>query len=246
VGTPASASNLVISEMMYAPASPDVAEQLVSADPSDFEWIELMNVENEVVQLADVRFEAGIDFSFTGGNFATLAPGARMLVVRNQAAFEARYGTSLSTFIAGEFGPTRLDNAGERIHLVNALGSTIQDFTYGDSFPWPGEAGFPGYSLALVQGQNATPDHGDPTNWRSSGFLGGSPVGTDQTILEGDPMADLDEDGIVSLVEHALGTSDADGGEGGTAIDVGVQSFTVNDITNDFFCDLFPAKDHCG
>lgn len=242
VGTPASASNLVISEMMYAPASPDVAEQLISTDPSDFEWIELMNVGNEVVQLADVRFEAGIDFSFTGGNFATLAPGARMLVVRNLAAFEARYGTSLSNSIAGEFGPTRLDNAGERIHLVNALGSTIQDFTYGDSFPWPGEAGFPGYSLALVQGQTATPDHGDPANWRSSGFLGGSPVGTDQTILEGDPMADLDKDGIVSIVEHALGTSDTDGGEGGTAIDVGVQSFTVNDIINDFLVISFQRK----
>ncbi|MDB4488484.1 CotH kinase family protein [Akkermansiaceae bacterium] len=242
VGTPAAASNLVVSEMMYAPATPSVAEQAVSADPSDFEWIELRNVGSEVIQLADVRFEAGIDFDFTSGNLATLAPGARMLVVRNQAAFEARYGTSFSASIAGEFGPSRLDNAGERIHLVNAFGSTIQDFTYGDAFPWPGESGFPGYSLVLVQGMGATPDHGDPGNWRSSGFIDGSPVGSDQTGLVGDPMADLDQDGIANIIEHALGTSDTDGGEGGSVMEVGVQNFSVNDITNNFLVISFRRK----
>lgn len=242
VGTPASASNLIITEMMYAPAAPSVAEQAVSADPSDFEWIELRNVGNEVVQLTDVRFEAGIDFNFTGGNFTTLAPGARMLVVRNQTAFEARYGTSLSASIAGEFGPSRLDNAGERIHLVNALDSTIQDFTYGDAFPWPGEAGFPGYSLVLIKGANAIPDHRDPANWRTSGVLGGAPVGSDQTVLSGDPMTDLDGDGVVNIIEHALGTSDSDGGEGGSPIEVGVRSFTVNEMTSDFLVIEFQRR----
>ena len=165
-----------------------------------------------------------------------------MLVVRNQAAFEARYGTSFSASIAGEFGPSRLDNAGERIHLVNAFGSTIQDFTYGDAFPWPGESGFPGYSLVLVQGMGATPDHGDPGNWRSSGFIDGSPVGSDQTGLVGDPMADLDQDGIANIIEHALGTSDTDGGEGGSVMEVGVQNFSVNDITNNFLVISFRRK----
>ena len=48
--------------MMYAPVFPDVAFQLGSADPSDFERIELMNVGNEVVRPTNVSFEAGFDF----------------------------------------------------------------------------------------------------------------------------------------------------------------------------------------
>ena len=146
VGNLANASNLVISEVHYAPAPPSPTEAVVSADPSDYEWIELTNISGMTIELTDVRFDAGIDFTFTGSSVTTLAPGAKVLVVRNQAAFEARYGLGLSSTIAGEFAPSRLDNAGERIHLVNALGATIQDFTYNDSLPWPTESGFPGYS----------------------------------------------------------------------------------------------------
>lgn len=234
VGTPASASNLVISEIQYAPAEPTGAELAVSTDPSDYEWMELMNVSDAVVQLTDVHFEAGIDFTFTGSAITTLAPGGKVLIVRSLAAFQARYGMGLNGMIAGEFQPSRLDNAGERIHLVNALGATIQDFTYGDSAPWPAEAGFPGYSLVLIPDEGV-PDHSDAGNWRSSTLIGGNPGSSDSIGLAGDPMADDDGDGLVKMIEHAFGTSDNDGGEGRSVISVGVETLTVNDVESEYF-----------
>lgn len=230
VGALANATNLVISEIQYAPAAPNPAEAAVSVDPSDYEWIELTNIGSEVVDLTDVHFEAGIEFTFTESSITTIAPGARVLIVRNQAAFVARYGSSMNTNIAGEFTPSRLDNAGERIHLVDALGITIQDFTYSDQLPWPTESGFTGYSLVLVPDGTSVPDHGAAGNWRSSTLSGGNPATTDRVILVGDPLADDDGDQLSKLMEHALGTSDLNSGEGSSVIDVAIESLTVNDL----------------
>ena len=234
VGNLANASNLVISEVHYAPAPPSPTEALVSADPSDYEWIELTNISNVTIELTDVRFDSGIDFTFTGSSVTTLGPGAKVLVVRNQAAFEARYGLGLSSSIAGEFAPSRLDNAGERIHLVDAFGATIQDFTYNDNLPWPTESGFPGYSLVLISDGTDVPVHSDAANWRSSAFLGGSPSGSDSVPLLGNGLDDDDQDGLRKLLEHALGTSDSNGGEGSSAIEIGLELFTVNSVEGSY------------
>ena len=235
VGPIASASNLVISELHYAPAPPSLAEQATSSDPSDFEWIELTNIGAETIDLTDVRFDAGVDFTFTGSALTVLAPGDRVLIVRNQAAFEARYGSGFNGRIAGEYGPSRLDNAGERIHLVDALGGTIQDFTYNDKHPWPTESGFTGYSLVLIDDGASTPDHSLANNWRSSTQLGGNPDGDDSAPLTGSPTADEDGDGLQKLVEHALGTSDTDGSSGPAATSATIEFLEVDDIVSPYF-----------
>jgi hypothetical protein len=136
--------------------------------------------------------------------------------------------------IAGEFATSRLDNAGERIHLVDALGVTIQDFTYNDQLPWPTESGFPGYSLVLMTTDNATPDHRDPANWRSSALIGGTPAGTDQLSFVGDGLEDQDQDGLQRLLEYALGTSDGDGGQGSAQIQIGLESILVDDLEESY------------
>ena len=68
--------------------------------------------------------------------------GQCVLVVRNQAAFEARYGTGL--LIAGSYqtsSSNNLSNGGERITLVDAADHIIQSFVYDDDPntvpPWP-------------------------------------------------------------------------------------------------------------
>ena len=234
VGTLANATNLLITEIQYAPANPSPAEQAVSADPADYEWMELTNIDTATIDLTDVHFEAGIEFTFTGSAITTLAPGARVLIVRNQAAFEARYGSSLNASIAGEFTPSRLDNAGERIHLIDALGNTIQDFTYGDQLPWPSESGFPGYSLVLISDGGSVPVHGDASNWRSSTLTGGNPTTSDRVAFVGDPLGDDDGDQLSKLMEHALGTSDSDSGEGQSNLTVAIETLTVDDVANSY------------
>lgn len=186
---------LVATEVMYHPADPNGAA----------EFIELMNTSTGItLDLDGVRFSDGIDFTFAPGT--TLAPGARILVVFNQAAFEAVYGSGAP--IAGEFqNATRLGNGGDRIVLDDANGSTIFDFTYDDLAPWPAGADGGGFSLVLRNPAYDT-DPDDPANWRESGLTGGNPGGADSSQFAGDPNADLDRDGITALLEHAFGTSD--------------------------------------
>ena len=206
-----------------------------ATDPSEFEFLEMMNISaTDTIDLTDVRFVEGIDFTFTGSAITSLAPGQRVLIVCDLPAFEARYGAVHSHRIAGEFRPTRLDNAGERIHLVDALGLTIADFTYNDKNPWPTEAGFAGYSMVLKSSAMPNPDYTSPASWRSSGLLDGNPDGSDSTPLVGSPSADADLDDLDALTEHALGTSDADPTAGDGAFWASVQTIEVQDVLSDY------------
>ena len=98
-----------------------------------------------------------------------LFPGEYLLLVRNRAAFESRYGTGLE--IAGEYSG-RLDNGGERITLVNAKSEVVLDFTYGTTSPWPENADGVGYSLTR---SDLDGDASLAASWRASAQPGGSP-----------------------------------------------------------------------
>jgi hypothetical protein len=236
VGPLAAASNLVITEVHYAPLPASTPDELIaSTAASDFEFLEMMNISpTATIDLTDVHFETGIDFTFTGSAIRSLAPGERVLIVGNQNSFEVRYGTASSSRIAGEFGPSRLDNAGERIHLVDALGVTVADFTYNDKIPWPAEAGFAGYSMVLKSFAIAGHDYSSVGNWRSSALIGGNPDASDSTPLIGSPKADDDHDGFNKLLEYALGTNDSDPADIGGNISGGIQSLEVGGAIDDY------------
>ena len=166
---PAAAGNLVISELMYHPSDPTPGE--VSAgftDADDFEFIELLNIGANPVDMKDAAFTLGIAYTFPT---ATLAPGARLLLVRNAAAFAQRYGAGPAVFGTFTGG---LNNAGERLLLLDRGGVPILDFTYGDGSPWPAEADGAGFSLTLLN-PTANPDAGTASNWRVSTSPAGSP-----------------------------------------------------------------------
>ena len=127
---PAAAGNLVVSEIMYHPADPSAAETLAGfTNADDFEFIELMNIGANPVDLTDAAFTDGIALTFTGG---TLAPGARLLLVRNAAAFAQRYGA----IPTGGVYTGSLNNAGDHLLLLDRGNVPILDFSYGDSAPW--------------------------------------------------------------------------------------------------------------
>ena len=173
VGTPASSSNLVVSEIMYHPAPVTAAEMAAGfTDESDFEFVELQNVGNETIDLSGVVISMSFDFDFIQSSITTLAPGETLLLVRNQAAFEERYGTGLP--VAGEWGNpadpdggSKLSNGGEQFVITGNDGGTILDFTYSDDFGWPQEPDGQGASLVLND-PNSLPDHNLGTSWRAS------------------------------------------------------------------------------
>ena len=208
--TPASMTNLVVSEIMYHPLDPTADEQAAGFfQASDFEYLEIHNPTASTVSLTGVNISEAFDFAFAGSSIVVLAPGERALVVRNRAAFEARHGTGHP--VAGEFGDKtwpdggrKLSNSGERILVTAADASSIADFSYGDGIPWPDAPDGGGYSLVLKRPQD-TPDHGSASNWRSSASIGGNPGTGDAISFAGTVGADDDGNGIDDLLDHALG-----------------------------------------
>lgn len=193
-GTPAGPGDLAISEIMYHPFG----------DPGA-EFLEVININPiESLDLALVRFAAGVEFTFPVGT--TLAPGQRILVVRDNLSFEAVHGPGHP--VAGEFQlDGALDNSGDHLVLLDASGSIILDFSYGDDPPWAESTDGDGDSLVLID-PFANPDHGSFASWRSSTTMDGNPGADDRTNFAGDPLEDLDSDNLPALLEHALGISD--------------------------------------
>jgi hypothetical protein len=200
---------------MYHPPDPSSAEALVSTDPEDFEWIEILNVGPITLDLSAVRFTKGIDFDFANSAAPSLAPGQRAIVVRNPAAFAARYPTlPPNTIVAGSWQPgDNLSNAGESIRLSFGTGTTIREFTYDDASPWPTEADGNGFPLVLIA-PSSLPDHALPSNWRSGTSANGNPGASDSRNLAAyllsfslsNPSDDPDGDGFSTLAEYALGS----------------------------------------
>jgi hypothetical protein len=156
------AESLRISELMYHPAD--------TGDPEDpnTEYIELVNVGTETIDLNLVTFTDGVDFTFSA---LELMPGDRTLLVRDIAAFEAKYGLGLP--VAGQYTGS-LSNAGERIGLQDAAGQVIHDFTYQDD--WYDSTDGDGFSLTVIDPVSAAPAAwSERATWGPSAKTGGTP-----------------------------------------------------------------------
>ncbi len=211
---------LVISEILY---KPDGGAAL--------EFVEIKNVGAVTLDLSDVRFTKGIDFDFAGSVITSIAPGGYVLVVEDRAAFEAQYGDALP--VAGEFVGDKLSNAGERLKLSFGAGTAIRDFVYDDELPWPTAPDTGGYSLVLINPESL-PDHNVASNWRGSTMPGGNPGASDAAPrFVGDAGADDDGDGLVALLEHALGGNDSDS-TAGAFPEVAVGPIAVGGVTDDY------------
>ncbi len=157
-------NNLRIIEIMYNP------------NDSNTEYVELQNIGNETINLNLVKFTNGIDFTFPN---MELAPNEYVVVVQDREAFENRYGTALN--IAGQYSG-RLNNAGERIRLQDAIGQIILDFDYKDG--WRSITDGEGFSLTVINPADTYPyDWNEKDSWRSSAYLSGSPGEDDNGIV---------------------------------------------------------------
>jgi hypothetical protein len=144
-------------------------------DPNE-EFIELKNIGAEAINLNLVSFTNGIDFIFPN---TELAAGEYIVVVRNRHLFETRYGTNVN--IAGQYSG-KLDNAGERIELQDAIGRMILNFRYKDG--WRSITDGEGFSLTIIDATNPDLNSWDEKDsWRSSAYADGSPGSDDRDII---------------------------------------------------------------
>jgi hypothetical protein len=176
----ASAGNLVISKIHYRPAAPTAAE--ISAgftERSDFEFLEVMNISPQRVDLGGLSFSSGLDIRPITGGVRELGPGERALYVAKSPAFVFRYGSGFP--IAGEFVlGSNLSNDGERLTLLAADASQIVSFIYRPTAPWPSAPNGGGNSLVLVRPRTSDPNVA--WSWRSSTAVNGAP-GADDRLL---------------------------------------------------------------
>ncbi len=214
-------AQLRISEIMYAPSAPTAAELTIfpTLSASDFEFIELVNTGTTSLDLSNAQFTEGVSLTFPAGT--NIAPGQRVIVVSNLAAFELRYGNTLP--LVGVY-TGNLNNGGEQIQIIDAVGENVLEFTYSDDWYPPTDGD--GYSLVMLNPQS-TPvtDFDISANWGISPTLGGDPADASANTsltyqiwkaqnftaaellnasVSGD-TSDFDNDGLNTLLEYALG-----------------------------------------
>lgn len=162
--------DLLVTEIMYRPAaSPGV-------DRDDLEFIELKNVGTTELDLSGLRVTNAVHYIFPRGS--RLAPGQIAVLASKLAAFTNRYPDRLPW---GEF-TGKLADGGEKLTLLHATGATEFEVEYDNSAPWPVSADGVGFSL-VPRNPTANPNPNDPTQWRASTQLGGSP-GIDDPALD--------------------------------------------------------------
>ena len=187
---------LAITELNYNPHDPTPAELAQNEDLNndDFEFIEVKNVGGESVNLLGSYFD-GIEFTFGD---VSLAPGELGVVVRDQAAFELRYGDQVR--ILGEYFGGSLNNNGEQVRLFDVVDNELVDLTYNDNSLWPQRADGRGGTLQLINPE-FTPglDYSKFYYWEGSTEFGGSPgaVGAEEIgVFVNEVLARTDAPGI--------------------------------------------------
>jgi hypothetical protein len=165
---------LRVTELMYnPPGSPTTAGD-------EYEYVELQNTGATALDVTGYRFTAGIDFTF--GNLV-LAPGERTVVVKDLAAFQARYGNTIP--VAGQYLDA-LDNGGEAVRLENAQSQVVQSFTYAAA--WYPQTDGAGGSLVINDPAADPATWSSAASWHASTAVLGTP-GLDESAAPATPHA---------------------------------------------------------
>jgi len=158
-------SVLRVAELMYAPPAPDNDS---CYEDDDFAWLELRNTGDSPLDLAGVRFTAGITHTFGS---QMLAPHARLVLTKNIAAFATCHATN--NILLTEWTDGNLARKGETLTLVSPDDINIQSFTYSNLWypdTYGGGCSLVAVDLAAIQALWST-----PANWRPSACALGSP-----------------------------------------------------------------------
>jgi len=165
IGVGPVADNLRITEIMYHPADPN------------HEFVELKNIGDKAINLNLVQFTRGIHHTF--GDIE-VAPSGFALLVRNKTAFDNFYLNIPPGVPVIQWQDGALHNDEDQIQFNDAIGQSIQRFTYKDS--WYPLTDGNGFSLTIVDPAVDPVLWNQKQNWRPSTTVGGSP-GNDEIGL---------------------------------------------------------------
>lgn len=196
-------NSLRITEIMYNPPG-----------GNNFEFIELTNIGATTLDLSGVIFYDGLDFTFPPGS--TLTAGSEVLLVKNLASFQSRYGTGLN--VAGQYLGF-LDNNGEQLalRLPKPWDANVLCFRYESTWH---NTNASGYSLTLLSNATSIEDFDQRASWSAGTQLYGSPDSwipppdphgaglnawlTAHALTNAELLLDTDFDGLNNTLEYAL------------------------------------------
>jgi hypothetical protein len=170
LGMQATKDDLRITEVHYHPANPTQSEiDAGFRNDDDFEFVEITNISDHVVDLTDVRIapsidgNQGISFDFSKSRIPELDPGERIVIVESLDAFRARYVTD--AYVAGQWGGA-LANSSDTISLMVG-DQLVQRFTYSDE--WYSETDGAGPSLESILAIDSAIEQWElSTSWQPS------------------------------------------------------------------------------
>ncbi|MEM7385679.1 MAG: chitobiase/beta-hexosaminidase C-terminal domain-containing protein, partial [Verrucomicrobiota bacterium] len=230
VGQAPEPGELLVTEIHYRPEQPTRAERKAGfLEGNEFEFLELHNAGPVEISLSGLRLSEGVRFDFDHGSITSLQSGELGLLVNNRKAFEKRYGNQWP--VIGEFESGNLSNGGENLRFLRDDGSILLDQPYNDRAPWPEAADGEGFSLTLTDttGRKMPSEGG---SWSASKEIGGSPG---RLEIKNDPFADRDGDGLSSLLETALGSSDNDPTSGPRHFQVEKATIDVDGLSGSYW-----------
>lgn len=187
---PVAPGQVAISEIHYNPAP-----------GFDTEFVEIMNISQQAVNLRGCGFASGFPARFPATRDTILAPGQRTVLARSLLAMNNAYGLGRPIQALGP--KSNLDNAGESLIFESAALVPLATVSYDNALPWPTGADGIGPSLTLAAPLR-NPDPANPLAWRPSLAVGGTP-GTGEageTLFSGNPEADPDQNGLTAFDEY--------------------------------------------
>ena len=207
-------ASLIVSEIMYHPAPPPEGSSFAD---EDFEFLELKNAGNAPLDLLGFRLVGDVDFVLPG---QVLPADARILVVKNRAAFESRYGAGLP--VVGEY-VGQLSNSGGRLTVLGPFQETVLSFRFDNA--WYPVTDGPGFSLVLADERLSSERMDEAANWRPGTAVHGSP-GQPKPPARPFPLVVISE----ALTRPAAGS---------TAVELQNLSATAADLSGWFLTDNF-------
>ncbi|MEN6309859.1 MAG: CotH kinase family protein, partial [Anaerohalosphaeraceae bacterium] len=117
-----------ITEIMYHPSHDEAAFE---PEPTELEYIEIVNVGTSAVFLDGWRLVNGVSFSMPSGT--VLGANEHLVIAANPEAFSLHY-PQIANMVGGWTG--KLSNSGEKITMVNSIGTVIDSVHYYDEGDW--------------------------------------------------------------------------------------------------------------